>query len=132
MGRATSLPRMSKTRRDTSQGDRARFLTGGARRVVAFEAAWLQRLRDTRIYIYDMPSGPFQPALREAGYWVCRETVEPQGVEVVEDILGALIAAGAEVRLLQDFWLLAEAVAASTLEFSIIRQRNARPRPTRI
>jgi hypothetical protein len=51
-------------------------------------------------------------------------------MRVVEDPLAALAEAGAEVRLLQDFWPLSDAVAASTLRFSIIRKRNARPRAT--
>ena len=34
----------------------------------------------------------------------------------------------AEVRMLQDFWRLGDAVAGSSLEFSIIRKRNALPR----
>ena len=36
--------------------------------------------------------------------------------------------AGAEVRILDDFWPLADAVAASSLQFSILRKRNAKPR----
>ena len=40
--------------------------------------------------------------------------------------MAALAKAGAEVRILDDFWPLADAVAASTLQFSILRKRNAK------
>jgi hypothetical protein len=46
----------------------------------------------------------------------------------VNDCLRALVTAGAEVRILQDFWPLSDAVAGSTLRFSIIRKHNAEPR----
>jgi hypothetical protein len=75
-----------------------------------------------------MPTGTFEEILPEAGYWISRAAVTPLGVAIVEDLLGALAARGAEVRVLQDFWPLRDAVAASTLEFSIIRTRNARER----
>jgi hypothetical protein len=112
---------------ETTAEDRARFLTG-AEVVVAIEAAWLPRLSAAQLFVYEMPSATFEEALPEAGYWISRVGVTPLGCETRTDLVAALIAAGAEVRLLQDFWPLAEAVADSTLEFSILRRRNAPPR----
>lgn len=111
----------------TTDEDRARFL-GAARQVVAFEAAWLDRVRAVRLHLYEMPSALFEEALPEAGYWIARKSVRPTAVSVEQDLLGALARAGAEVRVLPTFWPLADAVAASSLEFSIIRKRNAVPR----
>jgi len=112
----------------TTADDRERFLHG-ADRVVAFEAAWLERVRTARLALYAMPDATFAEALPEAGYWISRAAVTPQGVTIIEDAIGALIAAGTEVRVLQDFWPLRDAVIGSSLEFSIIRTKNARPRP---
>lgn len=111
----------------TSSADRERFL-GAAHHVVAFEAAWLDRVRRARLAVYEMPPDSFEDTLLEAGYWISRESVVPRGMTVVEDCLGALTAAGVEVRVLQDFWPLCDAVAGSSLRFSIIRKRNARER----
>lgn len=112
---------------ETTQEDRERFLLG-AKVVVAIEAGWLARLRAARLFVYEMPPATFDLALPEAGYWISRTGVTPLRCETRTDLLAALIAAGAEVRLLHDFWPLAEAVADSSLEFSIIRKRNAAPR----
>jgi hypothetical protein len=112
---------------DTSEHDKARFLAG-AERVVAFEKDWLPRVRACTLYLYDMPQETFTEALPEAGYWISREAVTPIGVVAQADLMAALAQAGAEVRILDDFWPLADAVAASTLQFSILRKRNARPR----
>lgn len=112
---------------DTSEADRAQFLAGAAR-VVAFEQEWLERVRTCTLHVYETPPATFEEALPEAGYWISREAVTPLGVEVVGDLLRALSRTGAEVRILTDFWPLYDAVAASTLQFSILRKRNASPR----
>ena len=112
---------------NTTASDRARFL-GDAPIVVAVEDAWAERIAATTLYIYEMPPKTFAEALPEAGYWISRQTVTPLAVRAQGDLFKALEEAGAQVRRLDDFWPLAEAVAASTLQFSIIRMRNARPR----
>lgn len=111
----------------TTAADRERFL-GGADHVVAFEAGWLERVRTTRLALYEMPPETFFDALLEAGYWISHESVIPRSLTMVKDLLAALVAAGVEVRVLQDFWPLCDAVAGSSLRFSIIRRRNAEPR----
>jgi len=121
-------PRICFRAKDTTaQADRDRFL-GAASHVVAFEASWLDRVRSVRLAVYEMPPATFADALLEAGYWISRESVVPVGMTLVDDCLAALIAAGVEVRMLQDFWPLCDAVAGSSLRFSIIRKRNAQPR----
>ena len=112
---------------DTSEDDRARFLAR-TERVVAFEEDWLERVRTCTLYLYEMPPATFEEVLPEAGYWISREAVTPAGVIGQSDLITALAKAGAEVRILDDFWPLADAVAASTLKFSILRKRNAKPR----
>ena len=111
----------------TNQRDQARFLLG-AERVVAFEQSWLERVRTTSLTLYEMPRAPFQEVLPEAGYWIARETVVATTRIRVDDLLQALVDHHVEVRILDDFWTLRDAVIASTLQFSIIRTRNAQPR----
>lgn len=111
----------------TTAQDHETFLLG-ARRVVAFEAVWLDRVRSTALAVYEMPATSFEEALPEAGYWISRQAATPLSLRRVDDILGELAGAGAEVRLLNEFWTLRDAVVASSLEFSVIRARNARPR----
>jgi hypothetical protein len=111
----------------TTEEDAARFL-GGAGHVVAFEAAWLETVRTTRLALHEMPPATFFAADVEAGYWISRVAVEPLAVTLIDDVLGALVGSGAEVRVLPDFWTLRDEVVRSSLRFSIIRYRNARPR----
>jgi len=64
-----------------------------------------------------------------AGYYVSREAVSPQGVTPITDLLAELTRRDVELRVTPSLWPLRDAVAASTLQFSIIRMRNAAPRP---
>lgn len=111
----------------TTQAHGDRYLLG-AERVVAFEADWLDRVRAARLALYEMPSATFEAGHPEAGYWISRQPVVPARVTIIDDALAALAASGTEVRVLQDFWPLRDAVIRSSLQFSIIRTRNAAAR----
>ena len=110
----------------TTADDAIRFLNGAAH-VVAFEAEWLERTRTERLALYEMPPATFFEADAGAGYWISREAVEPLRMTIIDGALEALVRSGTEVRVLQDFWPLRDAVIGSSLQFSIIRTRNARP-----
>jgi hypothetical protein len=111
----------------TAPADVERYL-GSSPGVVAFERAWLDRVRACRLYCYHLPEAGFTCVDECAGYYVSRETVVPARVQIVDDLLGALCDRGVEVRILPSLWALRDAVVASTLAFSVIRMRNAGPR----
>jgi hypothetical protein len=112
----------------TSDGDRKQFFAHTqATRVVAIESSWRERMHTTKLYRYELPRDGFELMDESAGYWVSRQAVEPLRVEPVGDLMAALLSEGVEVRITPSLWPLYEAVAASTLGFSIIRWRNATP-----
>ena len=112
----------------TTAADVERFL-GSSPVVVAVESAWLERLRSCRLYCYHLPAATFACIDECAGYFVSRGPVVPERVEAVEDLLAALLGRGVELRFVPDLWPLHDAVVSSTLRFSLIRMRNASPRP---
>lgn len=107
----------------TTVADRA--LLHGSPRVHAIEGAWLERMRETRLYAYRLPEGPFERDREAGGYWIARVGVAPLEVVALPDLLGLHAAAGIELRIVPSLWPLWDAVVASTLEFSGIRLRNA-------
>jgi hypothetical protein len=113
----------------TSPADVERFF-GGSRAVVAIEGQWLERLRSCRLYSYHMPAETFECVDRGAGYFVSHKPVVPDRIEVVDDLIAELLRQNVELRFVPDLWPLREAVVASTLSYSLIRMRNARPRQT--
>jgi hypothetical protein len=116
-------------RADSSVEEIERFLgLTTARLVIAIEGEWLERMRSTRLYRYHLPSETFMMIDEGAGYHVSREPVVPSKVEPVGDLIEELVDAGVELRITPSLWLLHDAVAASSLRFSMIRMRNASPR----
>jgi Family of unknown function (DUF6886) len=114
---------------ETTAADVDRFL-GSSPAVIAVEKSWLERVRSCRLFCYHLPPERFVSFDECAGYFVCREAVVPARVEMVDDPVGALLGRGAELRFVRELWSLRDAVVASTLQFSMIRMRNASPRPS--
>ena len=111
----------------TFEEDRSRFLRD-APAVVAIEKAWVDRLRATTLYQYQFPPDRFKCVDAGAGYYVSRTAVTPIRIDKLSSILEALAATGARLQVMESLWPLHDAVAASSLQFSMIRMRNAIPR----
>jgi hypothetical protein len=111
----------------TTTADKERFLRSSAA-VMAVEEDWLTRVQESRLYCYHVPPQTFECIDECAGYFVSRESVLPVRVQVLEDPVSELRRRGVELRVLSDLWPLRDAVVASSLQFSIIRMRNALPR----
>ena len=114
---------------DSDPTDVARLLgTTAARHVAAIESAWLDRVRTTTLWLYELPSGSFELLDPIAAYYVSRQPVRPLSVHRVDDLLGELARRDVEVRLTPSLWPLRDAVLASSLAFSFIRMSNASAR----
>jgi hypothetical protein len=112
---------------DSDPEDVERLMSGGPPFVVAIETAWMPALRSATLYQYTLPPTTFTLVDAGAGYYVSREAVAPLAMTTISDVLVALLARGVELRVLPSLWPLRERVIASSLQFSIIRMRNAQP-----
>jgi len=116
---------------DTTEADLGRIIgPGGGERVHAVEYGWLDRMRTTRLYAYRFDAGPFQPFGTPYPHaMVAVEPIPPlEPPEPVGDLLALHEAAGIQLRVLPNLWGFFDAVVASTLGYSGIRLRYARPR----
>ncbi len=110
---------------DTTHEDRRRFFGhSSVMHVIAVESRWLELIRSTTVYRYSFPHGPFSLQDANAGYYTSFQAVRPVNVEPVGDLLGALVASGAELRITPSLIPLRQAIIGSTLGFSMIRMRN--------
>jgi hypothetical protein len=110
----------------TTSDDRDRIIgAGSGTRVHAVEYGWLDAMRSVELYAYRLPADAFTEY--DAAV-VATSVVRPLGPpERVGDLFHLHDEAGIQLRVLSrlhDFW---SAVIVSTLEFSGIRLRNARP-----
>ena len=102
---------------------------GGASCVIAVETAWMERIRSRSLVRYEFDPGSFELHDATAGYWISRRPVTPRAEVPLDDLLSALLQEDVELRVMRSLWRLREAVITSSLEFSIIRMRNATPPP---
>jgi len=100
-----------------------------ARIVIAVEGAWLERIRDAKLYVYRFAAADGFVSLEDHGCHVSRQTVTPLSVEPVGDLLTCLRDAGVELRVTPSLWPLRIALLTTTLHFSMIRMRNAAAPP---
>jgi uncharacterized protein DUF6886 len=112
--------------KNSTADDTATFLgPSGATHVIAVEACWLPQIQSQRLVRYEFDSDLFDLQDATAGYWICREPVMPIAEVEIESVLAELLTYPIEFRVMRYLWKLREAVIKSSLEFSIIRMRNA-------
>ena len=98
--------------------------------VVAVENGWLERIRSCTLHCYRLPHETFECLDESAGYFVSRIPVVPEHIEALDNVMEELLGRGVQLRFLPDIWSLRDAVVASSLQFSMIRMRNAIARST--
>lgn len=114
----------------TTAADQERFFGHTyAKRIIAVETAWAERIMSQRLIKYEFDEDEFQLLDEIAGYYISRNTIIPRSEVPINNTLKELLNAGVELRFMPLLWRLREAVIHSTLGFSLIRMRNATPPP---
>ncbi len=123
-------PRVCFARNDTSSAqDVARYLADPPQsRVIAVEWDWLENIRAAELSVYEFPVETFKLIDTCAGYFISQDSVVPLSVHHVSDAMAELRGYGVELRFMHDLWRLHDNVASSSLDFSMIRMRNAKKR----
>ncbi len=113
----------------TSAYDRAQFFgQTDADYTIITEEEWKPIIHNTLLYLYEFPTESFQLLDENAGYYISTERVRPIAVTVINNCLNELASRKIDIQFVPNLWNIADAVAQSSLNFSIIRMRNALPR----
>jgi hypothetical protein len=113
----------------TTGKDRSTYLNNDVDFVLAIEASWLERSQHTTIYCYEFSPATFVEADACAGYYVSYKTVTPSHVHsIINPIQAIAERKNVELKILPSLWPLADKIQASSLNYSMIRMRNALPR----
>lgn len=120
-------PRISVWARD--EAEQARFtalFASEASRIVAAETAWMERVRDGKLYRYAFDAGRFQPWQDADGQYITDQVVYPERVELIGDLLALHAAADVELRFTPRLGALMDRILESGLPFSFVRIRDAK------
>lgn len=111
---------------NTTQRDIDHFVgETSAKYIMAMESRWIDALCKTTLYCYEFPAPSFRLLDACAGYFISRVKTYPLHVTRIDDLLQALAVRNVELRFMPSLQRLANAVKVSTLNFSLIRMRNA-------
>ena len=110
----------------TTQADKDQFFgTSSAEFIIIVESGWYQRIKDTTLYIYEFHTEDFTVIDEVAGYYVSYKPVIPAQVHMIDDCVAALLTRNVELRFTPSLTRIADTIKASSLNYSIIRMRNA-------
>lgn len=119
----------------TTQEDIAKFFSSTSRHCVAIENDWYKIMAKTILYLYEFDTSNFNRQninfkLQDevAGYYISEQTEFPMSVIKIDDLFGELFKRDVEVRILNNLWELGESVQKTTLNWSLCRMRNAKPK----
>lgn len=99
-----------------------------AERVHAIELRWLDRMRATTLYRYDLSADDFSPWPNASGHWLAERPVVPVAVVPLADLLDLHVGADIELRAVPSLWPLHDFAVSDDWDFSIVRMSNAQPR----
>jgi len=111
----------------SSDADKEKFFNHPAVEfVIAVEAKWLPVIQQTTLYCYEFSAESFVLLDECAGYYISYESVEPASVRRISNVPDELFKrTNIELRVLPSLSELAGEIVQSSLNFSLIRMRNA-------
>jgi len=111
---------------DSTESDIKKFIGKPKHKfVITVEDNWSEKIKQTVLYLYELPNESFSLLDEGAGYYVSHKPVKPVYIETVNDILTELDRRNAELRFMPSIKAFADKISKSSLQFSIIRLRNA-------
>jgi hypothetical protein len=112
---------------NTTQNDILRFFSSTSHHCIAIEQGWHIKMIETTLYVYEFNISNFYFD-NQAGFYVSDQTEIPINVVKYENIYNELFQRNIEIKILNNLWLLGEAVQKSTLTWSLCRMVNAIPK----
>ncbi|MFO1442518.1 hypothetical protein KDN24_04635 [Bacillus sp. Bva_UNVM-123] len=102
------------------------FRHGHANKIIVVENGWLEKIRNTKLYMYTFPSSTFQLFDKNAGYYISTDEIVPIKVEPVDDLLERILSENVELRFTPNLNPIRDQIISSTLGFSVIRFKHAK------
>ncbi|GAA3985831.1 DUF6886 family protein [Mucilaginibacter dorajii] len=110
----------------TKPEDKARFFENTvADYIIVVESRWYKQIANTTLYCYEFDPANFTLLDECAGYYVSYKPVEPISETTITALIPELLKRKLELRFMPSIIEFSKTVSKSTLNFSLIRMRNA-------
>lgn len=106
------------------------FSSSSVNHAIAIESNWFDRMTSTTLYLYEFDASDFELQDKVAGYYVSKTTQRPIAKYRVSDLFSELINRNVEIRIVDNLWDIADRIKSSTLNWSLCRMKNAKPKST--
>ncbi|MBK3495062.1 hypothetical protein JFL43_09355 [Viridibacillus sp. YIM B01967] len=114
---------------ETTREDEIRYFSSSSNNhVVVVENRWLQKMRDTKLYLYEFDTTDFFLLDENAGYYVSEKKQVPIDCIEITDVFQALSNRNVEIRAEDSLWKIHDEVQHSSLGWSMCRMKFAIPR----
>lgn len=110
----------------TTAEDMENYIGTSAQHVVIIEADWLERLKNTELYLYEFDPKDFTLQDEVAGYYVSTVTVRPIQKTKVRDLPAEIRKRGVELQTAPNLHLIAEYIKKSSFDWSLCRMAFAK------
>jgi len=111
---------------DSSQEDIDEYIGNTDKKfIINVEESWLERINNTKLHLYEMPYENFELLDEGADYYVSYKTIKPCNMFTIVNLIAELEKRNAELRALPSLKPLSQEISFSSLQFSIIRMKNA-------
>lgn len=105
----------------TTADDIEKYIGSSGQHVVIIETDWLERLKSTKLYLYEFDPNDFVMQDAVAGYYVSTVTVRPIQKLCVHDLPAEIRKRGVDLRTVDKLHPVAEKIKASTFDWSLCR-----------
>ncbi len=95
--------------------------------ILAVESNWYPSILEATLYCYEFAPQDFSVLDEGAGYYISYNAVTPLAVQTITNPLAELLKRNVELRFMPTLRLLADEITKSSLQYSLIRMRNALP-----
>jgi hypothetical protein len=121
-------PRITYYVKDTTTDeDKEKFFgESTADNIIIVESGWYHRIAKTTLYCYEFSADNFTLLDECAQYYISCKPEKPLKVSTITDIMAELLNLNIELRFTPSLIKISDDVVKSSLNFSIIRMRNAK------
>ena len=111
---------------ETTQSDIEKYIPENCSHVVIIEKEWLERLRNTVLFVYEFDDTDFYLQDECAGYYVSKKVQIPRAVHKITDLESELKKYNAELLTVANLWDISEEIKGTTFNWSICRMAFAK------